>query len=146
MICNLVHITINNISRLHSHTKETLEEDSELGCSPENDLIEIPTFLLHLQHDIYQTGQLAFMLTCCLHDIQADGGNPAYQVLIGRPGIGSILVEHSSCYQLHRIVVDLFLVLEILIDGRTGNATLCGYQREVGITIAFSCKDFQCSL
>ncbi|MPN35536.1 hypothetical protein SDC9_183034 [bioreactor metagenome] len=71
------------------------------------------------------------MLIGCLHDVQADGGDAADIILVGRPGKGSILVEHPPGHQFHGIVVDLFLVLEVLIDGWPGDATLGGDQGEV---------------
>ncbi|KAF5042423.1 hypothetical protein DSECCO2_512800 [anaerobic digester metagenome] len=143
MVGNPVHIASYDVPFLDAHPQQSFEQDGELGGPAQDDLIEIPAFLLHLQHHIDQAGQLPLIFTGCLHDIQADVGDPCNVVLIGRPRKGSVLVEHPPGNQLYGIVINFFLVLEVLIDGGPGNTALGGDQGEIGVTIPLPCKHFQ---
>ncbi len=146
MVGDPVHVACDDIPFLDTHAEKPLEQDGKFGGPSQDDFIEIPAFLFHLQHHINQTGQRTIMLTGRLHDIQAYVGNANNIILVGRPCKGCILVEHPSCDQFHRIVIDFFLVLEVLIDGGPRNAALGCNQGEIGVTIPLPRKHFQCCL
>lgn len=114
-------IAFLNLAIGYSQTEQTFEQNVQFGRPPEDDIGEIRAFLFQLQHHIHQGGQLTPVLTGDVDDILADGIDPLQNVIVGCPGIIRVLGEHMACNQLDRIVIDLFLVFEVLVDGGTGD-------------------------
>ena len=79
-------------------------------------------------------------------DIVADIQHTLHNAVCGIPRIIGVFREHSSSDKFHGVVVDLFLVLEVLVDSWPGDSTLGGDKRQIGIAIAFTGEDFKRSL
>ena len=146
MLGDLADIAIDQIPVGNSKAQQPLEKDVEFRSTAKDDIGEIQPLFLQLKHDIHKRSKLATMLGGDVDDVVADIRDAFENIVGGVPSVIGVFGEHPASDQFDRVVVDLFLILEVLVDSRPGDSTLGGDKRQIGITIAFTGEDFERSL
>lgn len=140
---HFVDLTMDHRTVGYTDPEQPLEEDIEFRGTTHDDAGEVPALAFHLDHDIDQAGDLPCMEDGHVHDVVADEDDAVDLVISAGPSIVGVFVEHPAGDQLDRIIVDFFLILEILIDGGSGNPAFLSNERKVGISIPFTGKYLQ---